>query len=65
MVARYGRTAETRLVLKMMLRTSPHGLLRMAPQGLELWRRGRMPLGQDRIRQPEQLRKVLDAMEES
>ena len=65
MVARYGRSAETRLVLKLMLRTNPLGLLKMAPQGYRLWRAGRMPLGQDRIRQTEQLRKVLDAVEES
>jgi heterodisulfide reductase subunit C len=65
MVATYGRSAETRLVLKLMLRTNPLGLLKMAPQGLKLWRAGRMPLGQDRIRQVEQLRKVLDAVEES
>ena len=65
MVAKHGRSAETRLVMLMMLKTNPFGLLKMAPQGLKLWRTGRMPLGQDRIRQTAQLRKVLDAVEES
>jgi heterodisulfide reductase subunit C len=65
MVARYGRSAEVRLVLRLMLGTNPLGLLRMAPQGLKLWMRGRMSLRQDRIRHVEQLRKVLDAVEEA
>lgn len=65
MVATHGRSAETRLVLTLMLKTNPLGLLKMLPQGYRLWRTGRMSLGQDRIRHVEQLRKVLDAVEES
>ena len=64
-VARHGRSTETRVVLKLMLKTNLMGLLKMAPRGLKLLRTGRMSLGQERIRDTAQLRKVLDAMEES
>lgn len=64
-VARHGRNAETRLVVRMLLATRPLALLKMAPQGYRLWRAGRMPLGQDRIHQVDQLRKVLAAVEEA
>jgi quinone-modifying oxidoreductase subunit QmoC len=64
-VARHGRNSETRLVIQLMLRTNPLGLLKMAPQGLRLTLTGRMPLGQDRIEQKGQLKAMLDAMEES
>lgn len=65
MVARHGRSGETFLVIKLMLKTNPLGLLRMAPEGYKLWRRGRMPLRQERIQHMGQLRKVLAAVEES
>lgn len=65
MVARHGRNAESRLVVELMLRTNPLGMLRMAPLGLKLLRTGRMVLGQDRIKNPGQLKAMLDGMEES
>ncbi len=65
LVSRHGRNSETRLVIQLMLRTNPLGLLKMAPQGLALIRKGRMPLGQDRIAGTGQLKAMLDAMEES
>lgn len=65
MVARHGRTSETRLVLGLMLRTNPLGLLAMAPEGWRLWRTGRLSLRQERVEHVEQLRKVLAAVEES
>ncbi len=65
MVARHGRNSETRLVMQLMLRTNPLGMLTMAPLGLKLLRTGRMTLGQDRIEHLEQLKAMLDAMEES
>jgi hypothetical protein len=37
----------------------------MAPIGLKLLKTGRMVLGQDRIKDPKQLKAILDAMEES
>ena len=37
----------------------------MAPIGLKLLRTGRMALGQDHIKNPKELKAILDAMEES
>jgi quinone-modifying oxidoreductase subunit QmoC len=64
MVAAHGRNSEMRLVIKLWLRTKPLALLGMAPQGLKLLRTGRMSLGQERIKRIDQLRKLLDAVEE-
>ena len=65
MVATHGRNSESRLVIELALRTNPLSLLKMAPVGLKLLRTGRMVFGQDHIKDPKQLRKILDAMEES
>lgn len=65
MVAKHGRNAESRLVVELMLRTNPLGMLKMAPLGLKLLTRGRMLLGQDRIKNLGQLKAVLGGMEES
>jgi len=65
MVAKHGRNSESRLVIELALRTNPFNLLKMAPVGLKLLKTGRMVFGQDRIRDPKQLRAILDAMEES
>lgn len=65
MVATHGRNSESRLVVELALRTNPLSLLKMSPVGLKLLRTGRMVFGQDHIKDPKQLRKILDAMEES
>jgi len=65
MIASHGRNSESRLVIELMLRTNPLGILRMAPLGLKLLKTGRMVVGQDRVKHPEQLKAMLDAMEES
>jgi heterodisulfide reductase subunit C len=65
MVATHGRNAEARLVIELALRTNPFSLLKMAPVGLKLLKTGRMVLGQDKIKDPAQLKAILDAMEES
>jgi len=65
MVAAHGRNSEARVVIELALRTNPFSLLKMAPIGLKLIKTGRMALGQERIKDPKQLRAVLDAMEES
>jgi heterodisulfide reductase subunit C len=65
MVATHGRNSESRLVIELALRTNPISLLKMAPIGLKLLKTGRMVLGQDRIKDPKQLKAILDAMEES
>jgi quinone-modifying oxidoreductase, subunit QmoC len=65
MVASHGRNSEARLVVELALRTNPFSLLKMAPIGIKLLRTGRMALGQEHIKDPKQLRTILDAMEES
>ena len=65
MVATHGRNSESRLVVELALRTNPLSLLKMSPVGLKLLRTGRMVFGQDHIKDPKQLRTILDAMEES
>jgi quinone-modifying oxidoreductase subunit QmoC len=65
MVASRGRNSESWLVVQMMLRTNPLGLLKMAPLGLQLMKTGRMVFTRERIDKVEQLKKVLDSMEGS
>jgi len=64
-VERLGRNNESRLALALHLKTNPIQLLRSAPLGLRLLRRGRMGLGRDSIRQRAQLRTMLRATETS
>lgn len=64
MVAAHGRNSEIRLGLRLLLRTNPFGLLAMAPQGLKLLRKGRLPLRQDRVRNVDGLKALLKAVEE-
>jgi hypothetical protein len=63
MVASRGRNSESWLVVELMLRTNPLGLLKMAPLGLKLMKTGRMVFTLERIEKVEQLKKVLDAVE--
>lgn len=65
MVATHGRNSESRVLIELALRTNPLSLLKMAPIGLKLLRTGRMALGQDHIKNPKELKAILDAMEES
>ena len=65
LVASRGRNTESWLVVEMMWRSNPMGLLKMAPLGLRLIKTGRMVLTRDRIEHVDQLKAVLDAMKES
>ena len=65
MVASRGRNSETWVVVELMLRTNPLGLLKMAPLGLKLLATGRMSLARERIEKLDELKKVLDAVKES
>ena len=65
MVATRGRNSESWLVVEMMLKTNPLGLLKMAPLGLKLIATGRMVFTREKIDNVNQLKKVLDAVEES
>ena len=47
----------------MYLRTRPLQLVRYAPVALRLMRRGRLPLRPESVREPAQLRRVLDGLD--
>jgi len=63
LVQRRGRSSEAWLSVSLYLRTRPFQLVRYAPVALHLMRRGRLPLRPDSLREPAQLRKVLDALD--
>jgi quinone-modifying oxidoreductase subunit QmoC len=65
MVFKNGRNSETWVVMKLMMKTNPFKLLGMAPQGLKLMKAGRMPLGQEKIKDRRQLQKMLDRVGEA
>jgi hypothetical protein len=65
MVATRGRSSESWLVVELMLRTNPLGLLKMAPLGLKLMRTGRMVFGREHVDHPEQIKTMLNGMKES
>ena len=62
-VNRRGRSSEAWLSLSLYLRTRPLQLVRYAPVALRLMLRGRLRLRLDSVRNPAQLRKVLDALD--
>ncbi len=64
MVRNHGRTSEFWIVLRLMLRTNPLGLLSMAKTGLALLRTGRMTLTQERVKARHELRAMLPPTEE-
>ena len=65
LVAANGRNSESWLVVALMLRTNPLGLLKMAPLGLKLLKTGRMVVRKDRIKCPGDLRTMIRRMRES
>jgi quinone-modifying oxidoreductase subunit QmoC len=62
-VDRFGRSTESRLAMRLYLKTRPMLLLRDARLGRRLLRRGRMGLRRESIRQRAQLRTMLRALE--
>lgn len=61
MVARTGRVTESKLVQRLYLRTNPWKLTGLIGLGRKLLRTGRISLKADSMREPESLRKVLQA----
>ena len=60
-VDRYGRSAETELMIRYYLnRLNPLGLLKLAPFGLKMLARGRFPLLPHRIKGRKNLARMLD-----
>jgi heterodisulfide reductase subunit C2 len=64
-VDRFGRNTESRLAIRLYLRTRPQLLLKDSPLARRLMRRGRMSLVRDLVRQRAQLRRIVRAAEES
>ncbi len=63
LVNRRGRSSEAWISMSLYLRTRPFQLLRYAPVAVRLIRRGRLPLRHESLREPAQLRRVLDALD--
>lgn len=64
-VDRYGRSAEMELMARYYLGTlNPWGLIKMAPMGLKMLLKGRLPLFPHRIEGRRELAKMLDYMRE-
>jgi heterodisulfide reductase subunit C len=58
-----GRSTESRIAMRSYLRTDPAQLLTHAFVGMKLMRRGRMGLRSDSMREPEQVKKLLEAVD--
>jgi heterodisulfide reductase subunit C len=58
-VNHYGRNHETELMARFMLAANPQGMFSAAPIGFGLFTRGRLPLGGERVRDIEGLRKIV------
>jgi len=63
LISRRGRSSEAWISLSLYLRTRPFQLLRYAPVALRLMLRGRLPLRTESLREPAQLRRVLNALD--
>lgn len=64
MVNRYGRNHETELMTRYILTAEPLNALSFVPQGWRLFSNGRLPLLPHRIKNIEQLRKILRKVDE-
>lgn len=62
-VMKSGRNTESRLTLKLFLKTNVLQLLRQTALGFKLWRQGRMGLGKESIKAKDELRTILQALE--
>jgi heterodisulfide reductase subunit C len=60
-VDRFGRNTESRLAIRLYLRTRPTLLLKDGWLAQRLMRRGRMGLGRESVRERDQLRRILEA----
>jgi heterodisulfide reductase subunit C len=62
LVDRYGRNAEVNLLISYYLKTNPLGLLKMAPLGLRLFRRGRLPFLPSKIKRQNELATIMKSL---
>ena len=58
-----GRSTESWIAMKSYLRTDPAQLLKHALVGMRLMRRGRMSFKREKMRDPEQVKKMLEAVD--
>lgn len=61
-ISEKGRNAELDVVRNMMLKTNPMGILKMAPIGLSLFRKGRLHFGGEKIKNLKQMKKLLSGL---
>lgn len=61
---RYGRSHEIELMLRYYMRTNRLGLLKVAPLGMKLFLQGRMRIIPERIEGRDELRKMLEYLEQ-
>lgn len=64
-ISRKGRNSEMEVVTRMMLRTNPFGMLKMAPMGMSLFFKGRMEILGEKIKNLPQMRKLLKGLKEA
>jgi quinone-modifying oxidoreductase subunit QmoC len=64
MVAGRGRSTESLLVVKANMRLSPLDLVKMIPLGWRLWRKGRIGMTAECVKDQAEIRQMLDALEE-
>ncbi len=63
LVKKTGRSTESRLIMRLYLKTNPFKMLKQAMLGWNLWRRGRMGIGTESIRRKDELHRLFAAME--
>jgi heterodisulfide reductase subunit C len=63
-VENYGRSFELGLATRYHLTHHPLGMVKMAPMGLGMWRKGRMDLAPKRIKNIDQLKSILTKAKE-
>ncbi|RMD90488.1 MAG: 4Fe-4S dicluster domain-containing protein [Calditrichaeota bacterium] len=63
MVKSTGRNTESRLVMKLIMKTSILNLLRLMPVGVKLFKSGRMPLKSDTVKNKREIKAMFKALE--
>ena len=61
-VLKAGRNTESRLIIRMFLKSNPLLMFQQADMGIRLWLRGRLRLKKEKIRNKEELQKVMQTI---
>jgi len=64
-ISEKGRNSEMEVVTRMLLRTNPLGLLKMAPVGWSLFLKGRIEIFGEKIKNRKQMKKLLQGLKEA